>query len=50
MDPDNGIKAVCDALRRFNLITDNSPKYMRKIIIEFGDVEGCRVTVRSYAG
>jgi len=48
LDLDNGLKLLIDSLRRFNLVTDDSPKYFRKLVVEFGDVEGCRVTVRSH--
>lgn len=46
MDLDNGIKSATDYLRRVELITDDSPKYMRKITAEWGHApEGCRVTI-----
>ena len=45
-DADNAIKGVIDAVRRFRLVSDDDPKHMRRVVIEFGDVEGCRVTVR----
>ena len=46
IDMDNGLKILIDSLRRFNLIANDSPKFMRRVVIEFGDVEGCRVTIR----
>ena len=46
IDADNTAKHVIDALRRFRLIPDDNPKHMRRVTIEFGDVEGCRATVR----
>lgn len=46
LDLDNTPKAVIDALRRFRLVTDDSPKFMRRVTLEFGDAPtGCRVTV-----
>ena len=49
IDADNTAKQVIDSIRRFQLIRDDSPTYMRRLTIEFGDVEGCRVTVRAMA-
>ena len=46
-DADNTPKLVIDTLRRFRLVNDDDPTHMRRICIEFGDVEGCRVTVRA---
>lgn len=47
IDADNALKAVCDALKRFGIIVDDSPKYMRRVIVEFGDADtGMRVTLR----
>ena len=48
-DADNTPKLVIDTLRRFRLVNDDNPTHMRKITIEFGDVEGCRVTMRAVA-
>ena len=45
-DADNTPKLVIDTVRRFRLVTDDNPTFMRKVTIEFGAVEGCRVTVR----
>lgn len=48
IDIDNGVKAVIDYLRRVELIEDDSPKYLRRLVVEFGDAPlGCRVHVRS---
>lgn len=47
IDADNTAKIIIDALRRYQLIPDDNPKFMRRLIIEFGDVEGCRVLLRS---
>lgn len=51
LDLDNTPKQVIDYLRRIELIADDNPKHMRRVVIEFGDApEGCRVTIRSWAG
>ena len=49
IDADNTPKLLIDTIRRFNLVNDDNPTFMRKVTIEFGDVEGCRVTVRPMA-
>lgn len=50
IDLDNGLKALIDYLRKIELIEDDSPKHMRRIIVEFGTAPmGCRVTVRPIA-
>ncbi len=50
LDLDNGAKQVIDYLRRIELIQDDSPRYMKRVILEFGDApEGCRVVVRVVA-
>lgn len=49
IDADNTAKIIIDSVRRYRLITDDSPKYMRRVVIQFGDVAGCRVTVRGMA-
>jgi Holliday junction resolvase RusA-like endonuclease len=47
IDLDNGLKALIDYLRRIELIEDDSPKHMRRIVVEWGRAPyGCRVTVR----
>lgn len=46
MDLDNGVKNAIDYLRRVELITDDSRKYLRKITVEWGFApEGCRLTL-----
>lgn len=43
-DPDNVVKAGIDYLRRIELIRDDSPRYARRITIEWGEApEGCRL-------
>lgn len=44
-DLDNICKSLIDYLRRIEVIQNDSPKYMRKFSVEFGECEGCRVTV-----
>lgn len=46
-DADNAVKGVIDVVRRFGLVADDSPKFMRRVTIEFGDVQGCRVTIKA---
>lgn len=47
IDLDNGLKALIDYLRRIGLIEDDSPKHMRRLVVEWGVAPfGCRVTVR----
>lgn len=46
LDLDNSPKMVLDYLRRLELIDNDDPKHMRRLILEFGTApEGCRVTV-----
>lgn len=50
LDPDNPIKAAVDLLRSLEIITDDSPKFARRIVIEWGDAPaGCRLTLRGVA-
>lgn len=49
-DPDNPIKAAIDLLREMQIITDDSPKFAKRITIEWGVApEGCRLIVRPLA-
>ena len=44
VDPSNTLKILEDTAKRYGLIVDDSPKFCRRIIIEFGDApEGARV-------
>jgi hypothetical protein len=46
-DADNSVKMVLDYARYLGLVRDDSPKYMRRVVIEFGDApEGCRLILR----
>jgi Holliday junction resolvase RusA-like endonuclease len=47
IDPDNGLKEIIDYCRRLNLIENDSPKFARRIVMEWGEApEGCRVTIK----
>lgn len=47
IDLDNGIKALVDYLRRIEVVQDDSPKFFRRLTVEWGAaIEGCRVVVR----
>lgn len=46
-DLDNGIKSVIDYAHRIELVTDDSQKYLRRLVVEWGDApEGCRLILR----
>lgn len=50
IDLDNGIKAVIDYARRVSLVVDDSPKYLRKLTVEWGDApQGCRLILKAVA-
>lgn len=47
LDLDNGLKIVIDYLRKIEAIKDDSPKHMRRLVVEFGNAPlGVRVTVK----
>lgn len=47
IDLDNGLKTLIDYLRSIDLIEDDSPKHLRRLVVEWGTAPfGCRVTVR----
>lgn len=49
LDTDATIKAVNDMMKRSLLVRDDSPKYCRRIVIEFGDVPaGIRVILSDH--
>lgn len=49
-DPDNPIKAAIDLLRTLGVITDDSPKFAKRIVIEWGSApDGCKLIVRPVA-
>lgn len=46
IDLDNGIKWLIDYLRRIELIEDDGPKHLRRLIVEWGEApEGARIRV-----
>lgn len=50
IDLDNGLKSLIDYLRKIELIEDDGPKHMRRLVVEFGTAPmGCRVTIRPCA-
>lgn len=49
-DPDNPVKACCDLLRSLEIITDDSPKFAKRITIEWGRApDGCKLILRPIA-
>jgi Holliday junction resolvase RusA-like endonuclease len=47
IDLDNGLKALIDYLRKIELIEDDSPQHMRRLVVEWGLAPfGCRITVK----
>lgn len=47
IDLDNGPKRLIDYAKQLELIIDDSPRYMRRVIIEWGHApEGCRLILR----
>jgi len=47
LDLDNGLKIIIDYLRKIEAIEDDSPKHMRRLVVEFGNAPlGVRVTVK----
>ena len=50
MDLDNCVKHLIDYARKIELIIDDSPKYMRRIVVDWGHApEGVRLTLREVA-
>jgi Holliday junction resolvase RusA-like endonuclease len=49
IDADNAVKLLVDTVRRFGLVEDDDPKHLRRLTVEFGPVEGSRVTIRPMA-
>ncbi len=49
-DLDNSSKCIIDYLHLIEIVEDDAPKNMRRVIVEWGEArEGCRVTVRPIA-
>lgn len=53
LDLDNGLKCLIDYLRRIELIVDDSPKYLRRLVVEWCHPsvapDGVRVTITELA-
>lgn len=46
LDLDNGIKLLIDTARSYGLVPDDSPKYLRKLTVQFGEAtEGARLMI-----
>lgn len=46
IDLDNGIKLLIDTAREYGLVPDDSPKYLRKLTVCFGEApEGARLVI-----
>lgn len=46
IDLDNGVKAILDYAVRIELVPDDGPKYLRRLVVEWGAaIEGCRLTI-----
>lgn len=46
-DQDNIAKVAIDYIRRIGLVRDDSPKYLRRTVIEWGEApQGCRIIVK----
>ena len=46
LDFDNGIKLLIDTAQNYGLVQDDSPKYLRKLTVQFGEApEGARLTL-----
>jgi hypothetical protein len=50
LDLDNAAKALIDMAKRFGLVVDDGPKYMRRVTLEFGEVPkgSCRLILRPW--
>ena len=49
-DLDNSAKAVLDYAVRCNLVTDDAPKYLRRLVMGWGYApHGCRLTIKAHA-
>jgi Holliday junction resolvase RusA-like endonuclease len=47
LDLDNSLKSLLDYAKRLCLITDDGPKYLRRVVAEWGDApHGCRLILR----
>lgn len=49
IDLDNSCKGILDYLKRVELIVDDGPKYMRRVVIEWGIApHGCRLILKPW--
>lgn len=47
LDIDNGVKGLLDYARHCGLVEDDSPKYLRKLTVKFGDAPyGAKLVLR----
>lgn len=50
LDADNPVKAAIDYLRRLELIKDDDKRYLRRLVVEWGEApSGCRLILRGAA-
>jgi hypothetical protein len=50
IDVDNGLKCILDYAVRLELVPDDAPKYLRKLVVELGHApHGIRLTLRAVA-
>ena len=48
IDLDNSLKCLLDYAKRIELIVDDGPKYLRRLVVEWGYApEGCRLILRA---
>ena len=47
-DCDNRAKGILDLLVSEGIIVDDSREYLRLLVLQFGDVDGCKVVVAEY--
>lgn len=46
LDLDNGVKQLLDTARGYGLVPDDSPKYLRRLTVQFGEApEGARLMI-----
>jgi hypothetical protein len=50
LDLDNHIKSLIDYLVSREFIPDDSPQYLRRLVLEWGFGEHCRITINSTGG
>lgn len=50
IDLDNSVKALMDYCVRCQIVVDDGPKYLRRLVLDWGNApHGCRVTLRARA-